>query len=166
MRPGPSCRRFSVQLYFHATEFFISGNFSFEVGWGGAAASPLSNILTGRPSPVSMLKSESQILDKRSASPSEPHQSTDLGPQLMTLKAYSGSCSSSHRYGKQLLLLCQTLNQFSLCKLALKSTYSNVEFQKFSGGNPRTPTSIDPPLCCHTVQVSMFCLQLALQCMF
>jgi len=91
------------------TLFLMRQNFLFpEIPFwsGGAAASPLSNILTGRPSPVSMLKSESQILDKRSASPSEPHQGTDLGPQLMTLKAYSGSYSSSHRYGKQLLLLC------------------------------------------------------------
>src|SRR5208282_4856425 len=100
----PAVGGFAFNSIFNATESCYFWKFPFEVG-GGAAASPLFNILTGGRSSVSMLKSQSEILDKRSASPSEPHQGTDVGPQLMKLKAHSGSYSSSRCYGKQLLLL-------------------------------------------------------------
>ena len=84
-----------------------------------------------------------------------------LGKNLK-LKAYSGSYYIISPLWEAAVAFTLHIKPFFLSKLALKSTYSNVEFQKFSGRDPRAPTSIDPLPRCHNVQVFLFCLQLAL----
>ena len=94
-------------------------------------------------------------------SPARIHN--NISTQKLEVKGIAVHSISSHHYGKQLLLLRYTLNQFFSLQTCAKIHLQQCRISKIFRGDPQAPTSIDPLLCCHNAQVSSFCLiQLAL----